>query len=271
MHYLCETGVRLSLCPQTVSCGTCLWLPVCRTPESPQTAPHQRDTHISSLAAYTHTHTVCSQTNTRYQSTHEEKVCHYEGKACLIAWNGWWSHTWEPPPPFLLWCPSASDTLTLYQTHLRERKHNSALKMAINDPPHLFSWTFLAMVLCFKDIKIKSQHFYTRVNNSLLFFTWMVKVVLAFQSFGLLFWSENPVETVLADDSDLPVVMIHLILTQKLHDFCTHCGLTGENQQLLSSTDESSVYLQLHQPESHHRCCYKRTPHVNNTRACCIC
>ncbi len=57
----------------------------------------------------------------------------------------------------------------------------------------------------------------------------MVKVVLAFQGFGLLFWSENAVETVLADDSDLPLVMIHLILTQKLHDFCTHCGLTGEN------------------------------------------
>lgn len=71
----------------------------------------------------------------------------------------------------------------------------------------------------------------------------MVKVVLAFQSFGLLFWSENPVETVLAYDSDLPLVMIHLILTQQLHDFCTHCGLTGEKQQLLSWTDNLVVSI----------------------------
>lgn len=60
------------------------------------------------------------------------------------------------------------------------------------------------------------------------FLTWMVKVVLAFQSFGLLFWSENAVETVLADDSDLPVVVIHLVLTQKLHDFGTDRGLARE-------------------------------------------
>lgn len=69
-----------------------------------------------------------------------------------------------------------------------------------------------------------------------LFFTWMVKVVLAFQSLGLLFWSENSVETVLADNSDLPLMVIHLILTQKLHDFCTDCGLT-EKHQLMAWTD----------------------------------
>lgn len=71
----------------------------------------------------------------------------------------------------------------------------------------------------------------------LILFTWMVKVVLAFQSFCLLFWSENPVETVLADDSDLPLVVIHLVLTQKLHDFGTHRGLEREKQQLMPWTD----------------------------------
>lgn len=60
----------------------------------------------------------------------------------------------------------------------------------------------------------------------------MVKVVLAFQSFGLLFWSENPVETVLADDSNFPLVVIHLVLTQKLHDFGAHRGLAREKQQM---------------------------------------
>lgn len=53
----------------------------------------------------------------------------------------------------------------------------------------------------------------------------MVEVVLAFESFCLLFWSEHSVETVLAYDGHFPLVMVHLVLAQQLHDLSTHCGL----------------------------------------------
>lgn len=56
-------------------------------------------------------------------------------------------------------------------------------------------------------------------------FTWMVKVVLTLESFRLLFWSEHLVETVLTYDGHFPLVMVHLVLAQQLHDLGAHCGL----------------------------------------------
>lgn len=53
----------------------------------------------------------------------------------------------------------------------------------------------------------------------------MVKVVLAFESLCLLLWSEHSVETVLAHDGHFPLVMVHLVLAQQLHDLSAHCGL----------------------------------------------
>lgn len=53
--------------------------------------------------------------------------------------------------------------------------------------------------------------------------TWMVKVVLALESLGLLLWGQDLVEAVLADDGHLPLAMVHLILPQQLHDLGTHC------------------------------------------------
>lgn len=49
-------------------------------------------------------------------------------------------------------------------------------------------------------------------------FTWVIKVVLAFESFGLLIWGQDFVEAVLADDGYLPLAVVHLVLTKKLHD-----------------------------------------------------
>lgn len=46
----------------------------------------------------------------------------------------------------------------------------------------------------------------------------MVKVVLAFESFGLLIWGQDFVEAVLADDGYLPLMVVHLVLAKKLHD-----------------------------------------------------
>lgn len=53
--------------------------------------------------------------------------------------------------------------------------------------------------------------------------TWVIKVVLALQSFRFLIWCQDFVEAVLADDSHLPLVMVHLVLAQQLHDLGTNC------------------------------------------------
>lgn len=51
----------------------------------------------------------------------------------------------------------------------------------------------------------------------------MIKVVLALQSFGLLIWSQDFVEAVLAYYSHLPLAMVHLVLPQELHDLGANC------------------------------------------------
>lgn len=51
----------------------------------------------------------------------------------------------------------------------------------------------------------------------------MIKVVLALQGFGLLIWGQDLVEAVLTDDGHLPLVMVHLVLAQELHDFGANC------------------------------------------------
>lgn len=53
--------------------------------------------------------------------------------------------------------------------------------------------------------------------------TWVVKIVLALECPGLLVRCQDFVEAVLADDGHLPLTMVHLILAQQLHDFCTYC------------------------------------------------
>lgn len=52
--------------------------------------------------------------------------------------------------------------------------------------------------------------------------TWVVKVELALQRFGLLLQGEDPVEAVLAEDGHLPLVVVNLILPQQLHDPAAH-------------------------------------------------
>lgn len=51
----------------------------------------------------------------------------------------------------------------------------------------------------------------------------MIKVVLALQGFGLLVWGQDLVEAVLTDDGHFPLVMVHLVLAQELHDLFTNC------------------------------------------------
>lgn len=55
--------------------------------------------------------------------------------------------------------------------------------------------------------------------------TWVVKVVLALESLRLLLWSQDSVETVLADNRHLPLAVVHLVLPQELHDLGTNCRL----------------------------------------------
>lgn len=52
--------------------------------------------------------------------------------------------------------------------------------------------------------------------------TWMIKVKLALQRFGLLLWGQHPVETVLAQDRHLPLMVVDLILAQELHDLLAY-------------------------------------------------
>lgn len=49
--------------------------------------------------------------------------------------------------------------------------------------------------------------------------TWVIKVELALDGLGLLFWSENLVEAVLAEDHNLSLMVVDLILAQQLHNF----------------------------------------------------
>lgn len=53
--------------------------------------------------------------------------------------------------------------------------------------------------------------------------TWVIKVVLAFQSLRLLVRGQDPVEAVLAHNSHLPLAVVHLVLAQELHDLGANC------------------------------------------------
>lgn len=52
--------------------------------------------------------------------------------------------------------------------------------------------------------------------------TWMIKVELALSCLGLLLRSQHLVETVLAEDRHLPLVVVDLVLAQQLHYFLTY-------------------------------------------------
>lgn len=52
--------------------------------------------------------------------------------------------------------------------------------------------------------------------------TWVVEVELALECLGLLLWGEDPVETVLAEDGHLPLVVVDFILPKQLHDLAAH-------------------------------------------------
>ena len=61
--------------------------------------------------------------------------------------------------------------------------------------------------------------------------TWVVKVELALECLGLLFWREDPVETILAEDGHLPLVVVDLVLPQQLHDLAAHRRLAIKAMQ----------------------------------------
>lgn len=50
----------------------------------------------------------------------------------------------------------------------------------------------------------------------------MIKVELALKCLCFLVRSQHLVEAVLAEDCDLPLVMVDLVLSQQLHDLLTH-------------------------------------------------
>lgn len=50
----------------------------------------------------------------------------------------------------------------------------------------------------------------------------MIKVELALEGLGLLLWSEDLVEAVLAEDHHLSLMVVDLVLAQQLHDFPTY-------------------------------------------------
>lgn len=50
----------------------------------------------------------------------------------------------------------------------------------------------------------------------------MIEVELALQRLGFLLWSQHLVETVLAKNRHLALVVVDLVLPQKLHDLLTY-------------------------------------------------
>lgn len=57
--------------------------------------------------------------------------------------------------------------------------------------------------------------------------TGVVKVELSLERFGLLLRGQDPVETVLAQDGHLPLVVVDLVLPQQLHDLAANRRLAG--------------------------------------------
>ena len=60
--------------------------------------------------------------------------------------------------------------------------------------------------------------------------TWVIKIELALQGFGLLLWREDTVEAILAQDDHLLLAIVHLVLSQKLHNLSTNGRLWGEKR-----------------------------------------
>ena len=56
----------------------------------------------------------------------------------------------------------------------------------------------------------------------------MVKVVLALHCLCFLVWGQDPIEAVLADNGHLPLAVVHLVLTEQLHDLAAYCRLFKE-------------------------------------------
>lgn len=60
--------------------------------------------------------------------------------------------------------------------------------------------------------------------------TWVVEVELALERLGLLLWGEDPVETVLAEDGHLPLVVVDFVLPEQLHDLAAHRRLATQEE-----------------------------------------
>ena len=60
----------------------------------------------------------------------------------------------------------------------------------------------------------------------------MIEVELPFLSLGLLLGGEDAVEAVLAEDGHLPLVVVDLVLSQKLHDLLTHRRLQSHTAEI---------------------------------------
>lgn len=65
---------------------------------------------------------------------------------------------------------------------------------------------------------LPSSPAHLRVSRS----TWVVEIVLSLQGLGLLVSSEDLIEPVLAQDDQLPLPVVYLVLSQQLHDLLTH-------------------------------------------------
>lgn len=60
--------------------------------------------------------------------------------------------------------------------------------------------------------------------------TWVVKVELALECLGLLLWGEDPIETVLAENGHLPLVVVNFVLPKHLHDLAAHRRLATQKE-----------------------------------------
>lgn len=102
------------------------------------------------------------------------------------------------------------------------------------------SWTVMK---CW-DVLLMSENGYGKDPGH----TWVIKVVLALECFRFLIWSQHFVEAVLAYNSHLPLTMVHLVLTQELHDLGANCWLcqkiTSFTRLLFRST--LAVVIMLH-------------------------
>lgn len=76
--------------------------------------------------------------------------------------------------------------------------------------------------------------------------TRVVEVELALERLGLLLWGEDPVETVLAEDGHLPLVVIDFVLPKQLHDLAAHRRLATQGENKTSSMIKYKCLYELH-------------------------